>query len=684
VSLPGPSGTVLVLGLLLLAAASATLGEAVRLVAVRWVASWRELEAVERGLLDFFLGGGVLYLLAALPIGAFSIATVIGLFFAGATGVVYTGFRRFRLRPSAMRDLLLPLVRPAALVTFLAALALLVFEVWVALPVGTGNTYDSSLLTFYTARLISDHQLALSFLPSAPVGILYPQGTTAWLGTAQLLLGLPGARTTLLLTPLFFGMAPIGGFVLGRRLFSGDLGGLSVALLLALTASWTRVLVGGSNDFVFAFPLVLWLAAQSVGWMRTVPSRADAVGFGLVLGYSAALNPMGAEWLAPALVLASLFTVPRFAGAPRRWFARWGTAVLVALVPLVPTWYVVGNGLASPGSVSGVGARAGVSAGVEFSRFVGWVDPYLFRPSDIWLSPLPVLRAELAILLTVGVALLLLAGRATLRARFEPVRAFLAAGLLATIGLLAVDWIGSTGGRWSILAVLVSSQEASIWLFTFYTLLAALPLALFFEWAVRANRRPDPSVRDSDRARDRRAARRQEGAAALSVVLAIAIVLPGAALTPAQLPPVLTTLYQDFGNVSSADFDLLTYAGNHLPPEARVLVAPGSAGEFLPAYDPSAVLLFPMLPGVAQFNASYALLVRELTNGTLSSSGYDALRSLAVQYVLVTPANSVLWPAFSPAPLEVAGFTPLFVEDACSLLEAPWAHETRMPAPAPP
>ncbi|MCI4342847.1 MAG: hypothetical protein L3J92_01845 [Thermoplasmata archaeon] len=681
-SVPGPSGTVLVLGLLGLAAASTVLGEGVRLLAVRWVGSWRDLELVERGLLDFFLGGAALYLLAALPIGGFSLPTVVAVFLAGGAGVGYALLRAVGSHRRVLRPTIARLLQPAVLLSLLSGLALLVFEVVVAVPVGTGNTYDSSLLTFYTARLLAGHQLSFTFLPSASLGILYPQATTAYLGTAQLLLGLPGARTSLLLTPLFFGLAPIGGFVLGRRLFSGDLGGLAVALLLTLTASWSRVLVGGSNDFVFAFPLVLWLAGQSIGWMRTIPTQADALGFGLVLGYSAALNPMGAEWLVPALVLAALFVGPRFAGSARRWLARWGMAVLAALVPLVPTWYVVARGLASPGFVSGAGARPGVSEGTEFSRFVGWVDPYLFRPSDVWLSPVPFLRAELAILLTIGLALLLFVGRATLGPRFGAVRAFLAAGLLATWGLLVLSWVGSTGGNWAILVSLVSSSEASIWLFTFYTLLAALPLVLVLEWAVRANRRPEVVPPEPARTPLHRAVRLRETAlAVLPVVLALLIILPGAALTPTQLPPVLSTLYHDFGNVTPAEFALLEYAGSHLPTGARVLVAPGSAGEFLPAYDPSAVLLYPMLPGWNEFNASYALVVSELTNATLEPGGHAALRILNVQYVIVTPASTVLWPAFSPAPLPSAFGILIYVNEGSSLWEIPQPAPSGPPGP---
>jgi hypothetical protein len=670
VSIPGPPAAVLVVGLLGLGLAVALLGEGVRQILARWTGAWSNLEAVERGLLDFYLGGAVLYLLAALPIGAFSHLSVEIVLFAGAVGMGFIVIRRGRRHELSASAWVRPLVRPAAVLALAAGLGVLVFEVLVAYPIGTGNTYDSSLLTFYTARLLAAHDLPLSFAPSASLGILYPQGATAWLGTAQLILGLPGARTSLLLTPLFFGLAPVGGFVLGRRLFGGDLAGVALALMLGAVASWTRVLVGGSNDFVFAFPLVLLLAGLAIGWTRALPSRGEAVAFGLMVGYSAAMNPVGAEWLMPGLLLMALMARPRWAGSARRWLTRWSTAVVCALVPLLPTWYVVARGVGTPGYLPGSGSSAATPPGVELGRFIGWVDPFLFRPTDVALSPVPVLRAELALLLTIGVALLLFAGRRSLGERFATVRDFLLAGVLVILALLVVNWVGSTGNGRSVLGLIVSSSEASIWLFTFFSLIATLPLVLVLEVGARGFRRaesrtaPDLTPPDLPTAR-----RRADRAVVVPVVLALVILLPGLALTPTQLAPTLTTLYTDFGNVTADDFDLLSYVGTHVPGGARVLVAPGSAGEFLPAYDPTAVLLYPMLPGGTHVNASYALVVRQLTNGTLTTTGQEALEILGVEFILVTQNNSILWPAFSPLPLESSAFPELFAEGDAYLFE---------------
>ncbi len=656
--LPGPSAPLLVLELVGFAAYATWVGEGIRVLVARWVPSWQRLDPLERLLLDLYLGGALLYLVAAPPLGLFTLP-VLGAAAVVAGGVILAGFlRRAPVdRRASFGTGLRSLGQWPILVTVGAALGLLVFEVFLAVPVGTGNTYDSSLLTLYTARLLSLHQLSYSFLPYANVGILYPQGTTAWLGGAQLLLGLPGARTSLLLTPLFFALAPVGGYVLGRRLFDRPWAGVAFALTLALLASWTRVLVGGSNDFVLAFPLVLLLVAQGSEWLRTSPHWGDAVAFGVLTGYSAALNPVGAEWLIPALLVAAVISRPEFAGASRPWLGRWTTALALALLPLLPTWYVLSQGAHSPHFVPGGGAStAGTSFGISLPSFVGSIDPYLFGPSDTWLSPSTGLRLELAVLLTAGLGLLVLMGRTFDRPGLGRFRTMFASSFVVLLGLLGVELLASTGWAPAVdVTYLTSAQELSIWLFVWYGFVAALPLVLALEWATsRPAASPSPGA-SSEPAEGSRRGNGAPGVARWAPLLVVfLLLLPGLALTPTQIAPPVAALYHDFGNVTADDFALLAYLGAHLPSGARLLAAPGSAAQFVPAYDRDVVLLYPMVPGWTGLNASYNRLVSELTNGTLDPAGTSAMQALDVEYIAVTGASTTLWPPFEPAPLLAA------------------------------
>ncbi|HEY1198497.1 MAG TPA: hypothetical protein VGG32_07205 [Thermoplasmata archaeon] len=672
--IPGPGGGEWAAALLAWAALAVVVGEFVRALTARWVPLWRRPEPIERGLLDFYLGGALLYLVASVPWDAFVAPVVYLLPIGAAAGAVTLAIRSSR-RPGWTDELLAslaPLGRPVYLAVLLSALGLFVVELWVTLPVGTGNTFDSSLLTVYTSLLLQNHVTALSFAPYASTGVLYPQGTTVWLGWAQLVFGLPPARTSLLVTPLFLALAPLAGFVFGRRLFGSDRAGLAMALLLAWVGPGTRGMVAGSNDFVFAFPLVLLLAGQAVVWLRSpLPRFSDAFGFGLLTGYSAAMNPVGAEWLLLTLPVAALLTRPRFGGLVRGWVARWGVAVGATLIGIVPSLYVLGLGRSSPGFVPGAtSAPAGSPTGITEAQFFGSIDPFLFRSTDVQLSPVAGLRLELAILIVLGLALLFLVGRDSALGRYlEPFRPFVAGAAAALVGLLALFWAAHYGfGPGLAFGGISSAEELSIWLFALYGLVAAVPLALAFErfvgWVRRTERAPTTGRASAGPRRPRRVPSTALRAVA-PLMIVVVIVVPGVVLTPTELAPGLSELYHDFGNVTAGDFDLLEYAGTHLPAGARVLVAPGSAGQFLPGYCSNIVLLYPMVPGWSTVNASYELLVHDLPNGTLGPADVRALAVLHVGYIFVTGNNTVLWWAFSPRPFlsESASYPLLHSDD---------------------
>ena len=660
--LPGPPAVVWALALLLWAGAAAILGEPLRATLSRWVGPWRNPSLIERLLLDFYLGGAVVYLVAAVPFGFFTAPVVLGLPVAAAAILLGRVFvrRRRGLDAGAFVRSLTTALRPTFLLVVASSLGLYALELAIAMEAGTGNTFDSGLLTTYTALLLHNHTIPLSFQPYASPSVLYPQGTTVWLGWAQLTYGLPPARTSLLVTPLFMGLAPLAAYVFGHRWFGSERAGTAFALTIAWLAPWTRMLVGGSNDFVVAFPLVLVLAAEATTWFRSPgPTVPEALGLGALTGYSAAINPVGAEWLLLALFVGVLVVRPRGAARVVDRVGRWAVVAVTSLVAIVPSLYVLVLGRSSPGFVPGAAAApAGSPTGISGAQFLGSIDPFLFRPEDVQLSPVPELRAELALLLVAGLVLLLFLRRGSALDRYlAGFRQFVTLAALALVALLAVVFLASTGFAPAVdISAITSAGELSAWLFTVYVFVAALPLVLaaerFSGWLRRG---PDRAAEEASEVRARPTSWRKTPfdpvRAVLPLGIALVIVVPGVVLTPTSLAPVLTKLYDDFGNVTSDDLSLLEYAGAHLPSGARVLIAPGSAADFLPGYADHVVLLYPLVPGFPWTNASYNLLVDELSNATLDARGRAAMASLDVGYILVTGNSTILWPAFSPRPL---------------------------------
>lgn len=641
---------------MLLAVAVAAVGELVRRLAARWSPLLASREPVERALLDLYLGGAVFYALAALPLGAFSLESVVAILVLTLAGWVYLIGRRRRAAPlpppSSLRRSL------PAIAAVASALVVLAVELAAVDGVGTGNTYDSSLLTTYVALLGLHHTLPLTLAPVGSGALAYPQGTTAWLAVSGLLLDLPHAQTSLLVTPLFLAAFPLAVYAAGRRLTGSSATAATLAVVTAFLAPWTRDLVFGSNDFVLAAPLVLVLAGWTARWTDGRPlGFGDALAFGLLLGYAAALNPVGPEWL--LITLALLLLLARWRpiegalalGVRAR---RYLVSLAAALVAVVPSLYALAV-LRAPGP-------GGVApSGIDAAAWVGAIDPFLFGPTDQSFSPFPVLRVELAALLVVGVGLCLLP---RVRERVgRPLVRLLGVGSLALIGLLGLSVLERAGAPGlHALAILWSPDEESILLFELYGLLAAVPIVLVVQEALAARPAVPAAARAPDRPRPSRG---------LAVVVALALLAPGIVVTGALLPGELHAEYVSYGNVTAADFDLLDWAGAHLPRNATVLVAPGSAAEFLPGYLPTVRLVAPMSGGYRAGPPAYWTVVDELTNATLDARGTAALAALGVGYVAVTGANNVLFPPFSPAPLLAAGWSPLFEEDDAYLFAVP-------------
>jgi hypothetical protein len=630
------------------------LGELLRRIGSRWVGLFRLTDPIERGLVDVYLAGAAFFILAAVPLPLFYPATPAVLLPAGALGLLaWLVWERSGHRGSCNPGVEWSIFRAPWVWLLLGASALLFgIEVVSAAGAATGNTYDSSLYTTYVGLFEGGHTLPQSFQPVASGWIVYPQGTTVWLASAQSLFGLPPARTALLVTPLFLTLAPLAAYVWGRRWLGSIPAGVAVGLVFALVGSWTRVLVSGSNDFVFAFPLILVLWA----WIPRCTtlgagSWRDALGFGFLLGYSAALNPVGAEVTFLVLPLVALLALKSWRARLGLWAANWTTALAVAVALVVPSLAGIVRGSSSATSIV-PGGGPGISSGV----FSGLVDPFLFRPTDVWLSPFPLLRAELALLLVAGAAILLvLPGQ--LRYRWEGARAGTAA-IAVVLGVALASQLAPISGYapFSWLGRVTNVSELSVLLFGVYAFVAAVPVASFLELVARervpvspaaaADPGPSPTPAGSGRPRPSAAA---AWSTPFALALCITLIVPGVVITTTDLPSYESTLYQQFGNVTAGDFDLLSWAGAHLPARSAVLVAPGSAAEFLPGYLPTVTLLYPM--GVAVNESAYGTLLIELEQGRLDAQGQNALRGLHVGYIAVTQQNNVLWRPFSPSPL---------------------------------
>ncbi|MFY9717294.1 MAG: hypothetical protein WAK40_05100 [Thermoplasmata archaeon] len=635
------------LGLALLRGAEWTVGRPFRLT------------VPERLLSAFFLTGAFFYVVASLTLPLFTAALVVAVLASGAIAMaVLWGRSRGRSLTAAIAWLR---SWPAILLLG-GTVGLFLIEV---VPTGTRllpNGIDGSWASLMVRVILDHHSIPATLRPYADYGLIYPAGAAVWMSLPSLLFGWPVVSDPVGLPPLFLALSLIGAYCWGERLGGvgsdrGQRTGLVFAAFFGLVGSWPRFFVGGSFDFAFSLPLLLML----LGWLPSllrgpVPGWKETAAFGALLGVCAGLSAAVGELLILLLVGFLVAFAPRIARTGTRWGIRVVAIVAIEFAFVVRSlagfvvWYSYpSHVLESVGS--GLRAASPVGPPPPTVSLVGDLDPFvLWKPK---MSPFPSLDLELTILLVGGLVVLAAwawtpGGRLRRLLTDSVVRPVLMTAsmtFLATAGFVLLV-PSSIGTPW--LAGVSNVDEISYFLFLSYQALALLPILLAIEFLASSRGSPEPpaeapSVAPSHRIyrNARRKATSVLSAQILAGLLVVSSLGVGAGVTALDAPGYLAAHLNDFANATTGDLDALAWAGAHLPDCSRVLVAPGSAAEFLPEYSASH-LVFPVLP--LSVNGSYARAIDDLTRGVYSTDTRAALLALNISEVFVTGQTSVSYP----------------------------------------
>jgi hypothetical protein len=645
------------------------------------------LLVTERLLLSLYLSGGILYVLAALPLGIFGKPLVLALLALGFLGLVLLpetrqGWPSWRLRNSLHSSTPVAL----SLIVLLGTLGLLLYESFLLGTKALPNSFDGSVQATFVTLLLHEGHVPYTLAPIAPFGVVYPQGTSVWFGAGTALYGWSPSFAPVAVPALFLALGAPAAYAWGRRLQGREPGrawvaGLPFLAVFGLLATWPRFLVAGSYDFVLGVPLFLVLLGllEELVHAKRIPWRLT-LALALFTGILASLSIVSAELLVPLYVAMAWACHGQSRSSWPGWLA--GGALLGAFGALfvAPSLWGFARWWGYPGHVMTVvtpgyvrlPAAALSAAGV----FAGLVDPFLFRSQDVWLSPFPILKVELAALLAIGFVLI---GLRVLRpapeiCRYVQRRAarHLIVGTLVCLASVGVLVFGAAEpGPASLLAGFSSAAEVSILLFLMYTGVASLALAGAFERLRSTNPPPSPRVPTPPKRRHAALAHRPRhgpgiGPWVVSAVLVAGVIASGAAVTVVEAPPYLSTILSDLSNVSAGDVAALEWSAG-LPSCSKVLVAPGSAGQFLPAYS-HAQLLYPMYPPPQ--SGPYQRAVANLTYGNLTAPVLSDLSALGVTVVFVTGQTNVLYPPFDPYPMLYSGdFSVLFHQEDAYLFQ---------------
>jgi hypothetical protein len=611
----------LVLQLLLFMVLLIVDGEPFR-VALRRLPLFSNLDLIQSCVLDLFLGGFVLYVIAILPFGLFNLPLIltftavcflVAVYFHVDDVRVVFRFRGLRDKFGGNRWVLSGYV-----IVFALFLFVLIMQLYSLSGFVLGGIFDESIHALRVHLILQNNGVPLTMAPYLQEGIIYPEGAHVIFAYASRVLGFDAATSVYHVTVLFKSLPVFGAYFLGRKLSSSKLYPLGLSFIFAFVSSWPLYVTWGSNPFLVGFPLFLvnlGLLFELVNSERKT-SVAELVVVGLLFGFVGAIMVSFIEVLAVIGVIFMAYWIFRSRILSRRRAFEFLIIFLVCLLPMASMFYrflyfygYPGHNIGLPGDFAGY-----QSTQMPFTMLqaLNWAFEYL--------SPFIIVRVLM--LFFIGTLLVLFwrtKGNGDQRSIFFfSGSVFAAAALLSFVAFFlpsGFDFI-SWGHQGIIIAVSISMV-----LMPFYTVI------------VRLLKRVNPS-------RFLPALQKSASSSLLAGIIFLALINgPFIYYRLGVDPQVLSGGYAMFAVTGSADFQLMNWMNQNLSSAAIVLVSPYEPGLFIPAIS-NQKIVYPYT--ASAFSFSYQSLVELINEDVMNGTTYRLMRDLSISYVYVG-SNAAYW-----------------------------------------
>ena len=607
----------LILELLFVLFSIAMLGDPFRSFIRHYSHAFRDLDILEILILDLFLGGFLLYVLASVPLEAFShevLATLL------IISVIFVGVRLAR-RVISIKPRNLAIHTPASTsVHFVSVVCVsLVFTLilWIELAPMTnvvlGSVKDTSLHSLFVQILINNKMIPSTHMPFLHAAIIFPQGHTVFFAFASVLLSWVPAKAVLYTTPLFIALSALGAYFLGKEISGETCFGAILAFITGFVATHPRYLTWGGNAFVVAFPF--FMVCLGILFSNTrirERTKTELLVEGLLLGY------LGAIYLPIFLVVVSLlicegiFVLAKngvsLQNTKQYWLLLSGS--ILVILPNVARFLSFSS---LPGS--NIGLPSDVM--VDLSS--------LAVPSPFWAletiatQPFP-LNFCISSLIVFGILALAM----TQHGGFEKRVAEIAVGTFvdSTILLLlasTIPWVSMFIGACTCVLIFVPLNISAA--FFIYYVISTLASAQSF---------------------DKRNMKR----------LKMNKIIPVSALLFISLAPFiihsvsndeafLTGAYNVYAVTTQDDFNLMLWMKDNLNrTSTRILVNPYDGGNFIPSVS-NIVAIYPY--SGSQLSSSYCVVTENLHFGKLTALEYDFMKQLNITHIFIGSKASFWW-----------------------------------------
>jgi len=288
-------------------------GEPFRFFLLTRLKSMADLDLIQIIILDIYLGGFFLYLIAMLPLHLFSWPIVLGFTVLCMLLSIAVHFKALssltslaKIRASLAQN------RKASLeYTVVLAMFLLFLLINLASTSGFvfGSVRDESIHSLSVQVILENKQVPVTLQPYLAEGIIYPQASHVIFAFASYMLNMEVPKAVFYVSVLFKSLVVFGAYFLGKKLSSRKAFPLGLSFVFVFVSSWPLYITWGGNPFLVGFPVFL----VSLGLLFPIArnhgksSLAELAAIGLLFGYCAAIIISYLETLIAVGVLIVIF-----------------------------------------------------------------------------------------------------------------------------------------------------------------------------------------------------------------------------------------------------------------------------------------------------------------------------------------------------------------------------------------
>jgi hypothetical protein len=625
--------------LLLLMISLIIIGEPIRVVFSKYFHFFKELDFLQISVLNVYLGGLALYLIAIFPLRFFNVNVVWAIIVM--SGVLFIilhkeGLKKVKSLTRGSQECVISLrnylfENKIAVLQCSAVFGMFLAGLWIqVVPLSSfifGSIHDTSLHSLFVQVMLENQGVPVTMQPYLSEGILYPQAAHVFFAYACLIFGYIPPEAIFHVTTLFQALTILSVYYLGKACSSRRLG-VSLAFIFFCISRWPRLLTWGVNPYIIAFP-IQFISLSFIPFLRgsgrenNIRDRVSSLlVIGVLLGYLAALH------LTLYIIAMATFTVLIFIDMLRKHTLYGLRNLLIALgASLIPISLFI----------------------YRFVELYSYPGYNIGLPSDIIIAPAQYVNMLAWLFLSDGIS------------PYPPLVAII-------IGLLIVSCIGLYRKRGQLDGLLNSVQLslclliASLSLFLLFHLQYLLPqLSLVMGEAVRPtvsmyiswcfligifNVILCDTLINNLRKRLARIVLPREHVLTNTIATVLALLVLSCIYSPFMYYTIthdtgyLVEGYGKFSVTTFDDYNLMLWMRDNLPKKSIILVNMYEPGMFIPSISHRKAI-YPF--SLSQESHYYQQLIGAIQNGTMDSTMYDAMMQLNITYVYVGAQSGYRW-----------------------------------------